>query len=115
MIFCIIGAYSLNNSAFDITIMMISGFVGYLFRKFEYEGAALMLAFVLGPMFEKTLRQSLILSRGSFSIFVTRPISAVLVGITVLVLAGSLFSFFRKGKKGKTIPAPVGQLGEKMA
>jgi putative tricarboxylic transport membrane protein len=115
MMFCIIGAYSLNNSAFDIIIMMIAGFVGYLFRKFEYEGAALMLAFVLGPMFEKTLRQSLILSRGSFTIFVTRPISAVLVGITVLVLAGSLLSFFRKGRKGIGISTPVGKVEEKMA
>lgn len=99
LIFCVVGAYSLNNSIFDIAIMMICGFVGYLFRKFQYDGAPLMLAFVLGPLFEKTLRQSLILSQGSFSIFVIRPISATFVGITILVLASSLLPYFRRAKK----------------
>ena len=77
MLFCLIGSYSLNNSIFDVFVMIIFGIVGYLFRKFDYEGAPLILAFVLGPMLELNLRQSLLLSKGSFQIFFTRPISAV--------------------------------------
>ncbi len=99
MMFCIVGAYSLNNSVFDVIIMMIFGFVGYLFRKFEFDGAPLMLAFVLGPLFEKTLRQSLIISKGSFLIFFARPISAAFIGITLIVLATSFISYFRKNRK----------------
>ena len=98
LLFCIVGAYSLNNSLFDVMMMMIFGLFGYLFRKFEYEGAPLMLAFVLGPMFETNLRQSLIVSKGSFSGFFSRPISAVLVGITLIILASSFLPYFKKRK-----------------
>jgi putative tricarboxylic transport membrane protein len=99
LLFCIVGAYSLNNSLFDVMIMMIFGLIGYLFRKFEYEGAPLMLAFVLGPMFETNLRQSLIVSKGSFTGFLTRPISAVFVGITIIILATSFLPYFKKRKE----------------
>jgi putative tricarboxylic transport membrane protein len=99
LLFCIVGAYSINNSIFDVMIMMIFGVLGYLFRKFGYEGAPLMLAFVLGPLFETTLRQSLIVSKGSFLIFINRPISAAFVGATVIVLATSFLPYFRKKKE----------------
>jgi len=85
LIFCIIGAYSLKSSSFEVLMMFLFGIVGYLFRKFDYEPAPLLLAFVLGPMFETNLRQSLTLSKGSFSIFFTRPIAAVAL-ITAMVL-----------------------------
>lgn len=85
LLFCIIGAYSLNNSIFDIVLMFIFGILGYLFRRFKYEGAPLVLAFVLGPLFEINLRQSLILSKGDFFIFFTRPISAVVIAVTIIV------------------------------
>jgi putative tricarboxylic transport membrane protein len=75
ILFCLIGAYSLNNTTFDIAVMTIFGLVGYLMKKFQYEGAPLLLAFVLGPMMEQALRQSLLISHGSFTIFFTRPIS----------------------------------------
>jgi putative tricarboxylic transport membrane protein len=74
LLFCLIGSYSLKNSVFDVLVMIISGIIGYLFRKFGYEGAPLILAFVLGPMLELNLRQSLFLSKGSLLIFFTRPI-----------------------------------------
>lgn len=99
LLFCIVGAYSINNSIFDVMIMMIFGLLGYLFRKFGYEGAPLMLAFVLGPLFETTLRQSLIVSKGSFLIFINRPISAAFVGATIIVLATSFLPYFRKKKE----------------
>jgi putative tricarboxylic transport membrane protein len=75
ILFCIIGVYSINNSFFDVGVMMFFGVLGYLMKRFAYEGAPMILAFVLSPMLENALRQSLIMSHGSFSIFFTRPIS----------------------------------------
>jgi len=86
LIFCLIGAYSINNSVFDVLIMMIFGVVGYLFRKFEYQGAPLLLAFVLGPLLDFNLRQALLVSEGRFGDFFTRPISAVTLGLAALLL-----------------------------
>jgi len=99
ILFCIVGAYSLNNSTFDVVVMMVFGVLGYLFRKFEFEGAPLMLAFVLGPMFEINLRQSLLFSKGSFLIFFNRPISAVFIGIAILLLITSFLPYFKKVKE----------------
>ena len=76
LLFCLIGVYSVSNSIFDIYVMIGFGAVGYLMKKFDYEGAPLVLAFVLGPLLENNLRKSLILSQGDFAIFVTRPLSA---------------------------------------
>ncbi len=81
ILICIIGVYTLKNSVFDIWIMIIFGVVGYVMKKCQYEPAPLVLAYVLGPMMEKALRQSLIISNGSFKIFVVRPISAVCLGV----------------------------------
>ena len=99
LLFCIVGSYSLNNSTFDVIVMMIFGLLGYLFKKFDFEGAPLILAFVLGPMFETNLRQSLLLSKGSFMIFFSRPISAVFIGVSLLLLATAVMPNFKKAKK----------------
>jgi putative tricarboxylic transport membrane protein len=99
LLFCLIGGYSLNNNILDVLIMIIFGILGYLFRKFQYEGAPLILAFVLGPIIESNLRQSLILSRGSFDIFFARPISAITLTITILLILSSIFPSFRRAKK----------------
>jgi putative tricarboxylic transport membrane protein len=98
LLFCLIGAYSINNSTFDIAVMLIFGVVGYLMRKYRYEAAPLVLAFVLGPMFEKALRQSLLISDGSFLIFFTRPIAAVGMIVTLLLLFGAIFPVVRRKK-----------------
>ena len=86
LLFCLIGAYSLNNSIVEVLIMVIFGIIGYLFKKFEYEAAPLVLALVLGPMLEAALRRSLLLSAGNPLIFFTRPISAVLMLVSFLLL-----------------------------
>jgi putative tricarboxylic transport membrane protein len=91
LMFCLIGAYSLNNNVFDVSVMIIFGVVGYLFRKFDYEGAPLVLAFVLGPMLDLNLRQALLVSDGSFIGFFTRPISGVTLGLAMVLLISSLF------------------------
>jgi len=85
LLFCLIGAYSLNNDVWEIIIMVFFGIVGYLMRKFKYEAAPFVFALVLSPMFENSLRQSLLMSEGSFSIFFTRPISCLLM-VTGIVL-----------------------------
>jgi putative tricarboxylic transport membrane protein len=92
LLFCLIGAYSINNSMPDIIIMNIFGMIGYLMRKLEYEGAPLILAFIIGPLFENALRQSLMMSKGSLSVFFTRPISlGFLIAVAVILFAPFLF------------------------
>jgi putative tricarboxylic transport membrane protein len=98
ILFCLIGAYSLNNSTTDIYIAVIFSLVGLLMKNFEFEGAPLVLAFVLGPLLETALRRSLILSDGSFLIFLQRPISAAFILFSVVVLAAPLFSKLRLGR-----------------
>jgi putative tricarboxylic transport membrane protein len=99
LLFCLIGAYSVNNNTFDIGIMLASGVLGYLMRKFKFDGAALILAFVLGPLFENSLRQSLLLSDGSFAIFFTRPIAGVTMVGTGLLLVSSIVPFIRSKRE----------------
>jgi putative tricarboxylic transport membrane protein len=99
LLFCLIGSYSLKNSAFDVVVMIFFGIIGYLFRKFGYEGAPLILAFVLGPMFELNLRQSLLISKGSLLIFFTRPISAVTLTLSIFILFTSFIPYFRRAKR----------------
>jgi putative tricarboxylic transport membrane protein len=94
LLFCLIGSYSLKNDIFTVLVMIVFGILGYLFRKFDYEGTPLLLAFVLGPLLEVNLRQSLLLSQGSFVIFFTRPISAVFITLAFISLILSLISFF---------------------
>jgi len=96
ILFCSIGVYSTNNSVFDIYVMLLFGGLGYIFRKLDYELAPLILAFVLGPMLEAALRQSLIISNGHFSIFFARPISAVSLIITIVILVLAAIPYMKK-------------------
>ena len=86
VLFCAIGVYSTNNTTFDIWLVGIFGFIGYLFIKLGTEPAPLLLGFILGPMMEEYLRRALLLSRGDWSVFVTRPLSASLLAGAVLLL-----------------------------
>ena len=86
LLFCLIGSYSIGNNTGDVIIMLIFGIVGYLMRKFRYDAAPMVLALVLGGELETSLRQSLMLSRGDFSIFVSRPISLGFLIIAILLL-----------------------------
>jgi putative tricarboxylic transport membrane protein len=102
LLFCLIGAYSINYSTMDILIMIVFGIVGYLMKKFQYEGAPLVLAYVLGPMLEMALRQSLTMSDGQFSIFFARPISAIGIVVAILLVLSPLLPWI--GKKRTAIP-----------
>ena len=86
VLFCAIGVYSTNNNTFDIWMVAIFGFIGYLFVKLGCEPAPLLLGFILGPMMEENLRRALLLSRGDWSVFVTRPLSAGLLAAALLLL-----------------------------
>ncbi|WP_295857240.1 tripartite tricarboxylate transporter permease [uncultured Xylophilus sp.] len=86
VLFCAIGVYSTNNNTFDIWMVGIFGIVGYIFHKLGCEPAPLLLGFILGPMMEENLRRALLLSRGDWVVFVSRPISAGLLAAAVLLL-----------------------------
>jgi len=98
LLFCLIGSYSLNNNLGDVVVMVIFGGVGLLMKHFNYEAIPLILALVLGPMMEDSLQQSLIISSGSFSIFISRPISAAFLVLIFFIFAASLLRL-RPSKK----------------
>ena len=87
VLFCAIGVYSTNNNTFDIWMVAIFGVIGYLFIKLGAEPAPLLLGFILGPMMEEYLRRALLLSRGDWTVFVTRPLSASLLLAAAILLA----------------------------
>jgi len=98
LLFCLIGVYSVAGNAWDIVVMLVFALVGYLMKKFEYEPAPLVLAFVLGRMAEESVRQSLVLSRGDLLVFFKHPIScaAILIGF-LLIFSPLILSPLRKG------------------
>ncbi len=98
IMFCIIGVYEVNHSIVDVWIMLVMGVVGYLLRKFDFDPAPLVLGLVIAPTFEMSLRQSLIMSNGVWTIFFERPISAVLIAVSALLLILSAVSFVMKRK-----------------
>jgi TctA family transporter len=86
LVFCCIGVFSLKNTEADVFFMALFGALGYLLSKLGCEPAPMLLAFILGPLMEEYLRRAMLLSRGNPWVFVQRPISAVLLGLTVLTL-----------------------------
>ncbi len=86
VLFCAIGVYSTNNNTWDVWMVALFGVVGYLFVKLGCEPAPLLLGFILGPMMEENLRRAMLLSRGEWSVFVTRPLSATLLALAALMI-----------------------------
>jgi putative tricarboxylic transport membrane protein len=95
IIFCAIGVYSINNSAFDIVMTGLFGVVGYWLVKHDFEPAPMLLGFVLGPMLEENLRRAMLIARGDPSTFITRPISGALIALAVLLLVLALLPMLR--------------------
>jgi len=93
LFFCCIGTFSVNNNLDDIFITAAFGLVGYLFLRLDLDPAPLMLGFILGPMLEENFRRALLISRGGFDIFVTRPISATLLGLIGIFVLWQLTTF----------------------
>ena len=96
MIFCCIGIYSINNSVQDVYFTAFFALLGYILIKLGFEPAPMLLGFVLGKLMEEKLRQSLILSRGSFMTFVERPVSGVLLAVAVIMLVIALLPSINK-------------------
>jgi putative tricarboxylic transport membrane protein len=98
IMFCVIGVYQVNNSIVDVWIMLIMGVLGYGLRKFDFDPAPLVLGLVIAPIFEQSLRQSLIMSNGDWSIFLLRPIAAVLLAACAGLLGLAGLSLLRSRK-----------------
>jgi putative tricarboxylic transport membrane protein len=99
MIFCCIGIYTINNSTSDVMFTAFFGLVGYTLLKLGFEPAPMLLGFVLGKLMEEKLRQSLIISRGSFMTFVERPLSAALLAVAIIMLVLALLPSVRKSRE----------------
>ncbi|HSC72260.1 MAG TPA: tripartite tricarboxylate transporter permease, partial [Candidatus Methylomirabilis sp.] len=85
-----VGVFTTDNNIFDMWVMFVFGVIGYLMRKLKFPAAPVVLALVLGPLVERTLRQSLTISHGNISIFFTRPISATLIAVALISLLAPL-------------------------
>ncbi|HEX2886999.1 tripartite tricarboxylate transporter permease [Vineibacter terrae] len=96
LLFCCIGAYSLQNSTFHVMTVAIFGVIGYVFLKLGCEGAPFLLGLVLGPQMEEYFRRAMLLSRGDATVFVTRPLSAGLLAVTVILLVLMALPALRK-------------------
>jgi putative tricarboxylic transport membrane protein len=96
VIFCAIGIYSVNNAPVDVVLAGAFGLVGYWLIKHDFEPAPLLLGMVLGPLMEENLRRALLISRGDWSVFLTRPLSAVLMGIAAFLLVLAVLPTLRK-------------------
>src|SRR3954454_2281232 len=92
IMFCILGVYEVAHSIVDVWIMLIMGVVGYALKKFSFDPAPLVLGLVISPIFEMSLRQSLVMSDGNWLIFVTRPIAGTLMAVCALLLVMSAIS-----------------------
>jgi putative tricarboxylic transport membrane protein len=105
IMFCVIGVYAVNNSIVDVWIMLIMGVVGYGLKKFEFDPAPLVLGLVIAPIFEMSLRQSLIMSDGTWMIFLQRPIALVLLALSAGLLALSAIAMVsRRGDWRTRLP-----------
>ncbi len=99
VLFCAIGVYSTNNNTFDVWLVALFGLIGYIFIKLGCEPAPLLLGLILGPMMEEYLRRALLISRGDWSVFVTRPISAGMLVAAALLLVVVLMPSIKKKRE----------------
>ena len=99
IVFCCIGVYSLNNSPGDVVMTAAFGLLGYWFIKHDFEPAPMLLGFVLGPLMEENLRRAMLIARGDPTTFLTRPISAGLIAVSVLLLVLAVLPMIRKSRE----------------
>jgi TctA family transporter len=104
MFFVCIGVYAANNDFFQVGEVVVLGLLGYVLLRLGFHPAPVVLGFVLGPRFEENFRRAMLISRGDIGVFVERPISAVFIGICVIMI-GSQIYFRMRG--GKTLKKPL--------
>jgi putative tricarboxylic transport membrane protein len=107
MVLTLVGVFSVNNSTFDMKVMLVMGVFGYLARKLKFDLGPLLLAFVLGPIMERSLRQGLLMSNGNPAVFFTRPISGVLMAIAIAFLLYNLLASYRR-KRAQAMAVTTG-------
>jgi putative tricarboxylic transport membrane protein len=107
LFFCCIGTYSVHSNIHDIFVTGAFGLLGYLFLRLKFDPAPLLLGFILGPMLEENFRRTLVISQGSFDVFIERPISGALVGLIVLFFAWQLISFVAAQRGGRRMSTPA--------
>jgi putative tricarboxylic transport membrane protein len=105
LLVCAVGAYTVNNALVDLSVMLVFGVVGYLFKKLDYPLAPMVLALVLGDMAESSFRQSMLLSQGSIVIFWANPLVAAIMALAMLLLFWPLYAFLRDRRRQ---PLPAG-------
>ena len=105
VVFCVTGAYSLKNNLWDVGTMLVFGVVGYLMKKLGYSPAALVLALVLGPLAERALRQSLIISDSGPAIFFMRPIAAALMMAALAAVLVPALRALAAARRRASVPA----------
>lgn len=98
LMFCLIGVYSLNNSIFEIYLMGGFGILGYIFKKLDFEPAPMILAVILGPMLEDNLKHAMLISSGDLTVFFSRPISVVFLGLSFLCVLFQMIPAIRHSK-----------------
>ena len=106
LLFCVIGAYSLNNSEQDVLMMAVFGILGYVMRKVRLDPAPLMLAFVLGSLFEGSVRQALLIGGGSPMIFLQKPIAATLFAAAALLFVVPIARYMLVRLRARQVPTP---------
>jgi len=99
LLICAIGVYSINNSALDVLVATVFGFVGYLLYRLNCEPAPLLLGFILGPLIEENLRRALVISHGDPSVFVQRPISCTFLALTAVLIVVLAAPAIRSGRE----------------
>jgi putative tricarboxylic transport membrane protein len=101
VMFCVLGSYAINMNVTDLFTMLVFGVVGYFLQKYDFSLAAVCIALILGPLAEENLRLAYIANKGDLTVFLTRPISAVFIFLTVFSLC---WPVYREWKTGKKIP-----------
>lgn len=113
LFFCCIGTFSVNNNLDDIFVTAAFGLLGYLLMRLDLDPSPLMLGFILGPLLEENFRRAMLISRGKFSVFVTRPISGTLIALSALFIAWNVAMFVagarkQRARRAGTTTASVG-------
>jgi putative tricarboxylic transport membrane protein len=99
LVFCCVGAYTINNNVFDIYVMAAAGVLGYALVLLRCEPAPLVLGFILGPLMEENMRRALLISKGDAAVFLTQPISLAFLLASVAVVSLLSFSWFRQTRE----------------
>ena len=105
LFFICVGVYSTHNSLFDVAEVAVFGIVGAIFLALDFPMSPVVLGFVLGPLLEENFRRAMLLSRGELSVFLTRPISAWIIGACALLILAQIYAYARRVRKPHAVPS----------